>query len=164
MDDAFLFDAKLDLSRLRRLNGAGDIGGHRTQFGVGHKPLGTEDLSQFPHHRHHVGSGDATVELGFAISNFFRQVLGPDDIGARGLRFLGLVTLGEHSHLQSLARAMRQGHDTAHHLIGVFGIDAQVDGDVDGFVEFAVGGVLDDLDGFVDPVTGHGVDAFVSRR
>ena len=54
-----------------------------------------------------------------------------DFVGPGGLGRLGHVPLGEHDHPLRLADAVRQHDRAADDLIGLLGIDAQADGDLD---------------------------------
>ena len=59
------------------------------------------------------------------------QFLAADFIGAGRFGFLGLVAFGEHDHALRLADAVRQHDRAADHLIGLLGVDAQADRDLD---------------------------------
>ena len=78
------------------------------------------------------------------------EILGADDVGPRGLGFVGLGAAREHGDAQVAPGAVRQIDDAAHHLIGVFGIDAEIHRDLDGFVELGRGALLDELHRLVD--------------
>jgi len=91
---------------------------------------------------------DRQLEIHLAGLYLLGQVFGPDDIGARFLGLLRLVALGEDGDPNRLAGAVRQGDYTAHVLIGMARIDAQVHGDLDGLVEFRLGPLLDQLHRF----------------
>ena len=67
--------------------------------------------------------------------NLLDELLAPDDVGAGFLGFLLLLSAGNREHALGLAQAVRQHHRAAHHLVGVLGIDAQPQRQLDGLVE-----------------------------
>ena len=77
------------------------------------------------------------------------QILRADDVGARRLGFVRLGAAREDRDAQNAAGAVRQIDDAAHHLVGVFGVDAEIHGDLDGFVEFRLGALAHQLHGVV---------------
>src|SRR5262249_13040676 len=99
-------------------------------------------------------------EIDVAAINSFDQILGPDDIGARGARLIGLGAASKHRDSQGAPGAVRKRHDATNHLVGMARIDAEIHGDLDGFVEFRVGPVLDHLHGLIKGVELFPVDAF----
>ena len=58
---------------------------------------------------------------------------------AGGAGFSLLVALAEDGHTHGLAEAMGKGHSTADHLVGVLGVDAQTESDIDRFIKFSEG-------------------------
>ena len=162
MDDSGLLDPKLDLAALGRLDGRAHVVGDRAQFRVRHHAARAQDLAQPADHRHHVRGRDAAIEIQLARFNLFGEVLRPDQVGAGGLGFLGLIALGEDGDPHGLAGAVRQTDHAAHVLVGVARIDAQVHGDLDGFVELDGAALLDQLDRLLDRVGGGIVEAVVS--
>ena len=115
-----------------------------------HQPARTEHAPQRTDHAHHVGSGDAGVELGPAVLDLLGQLVAADFIGPGGLGLLGQVSLGEHDHPQRLADAVRQHDRAADQLIGLLGIDAQPHRDVDRLIELRVVELLEQGHGLVD--------------
>ena len=69
----------------------------------------------------------------------FGQIVGTDDVGAGVAGLLGGFARGEHGDADVLAGAFRQGDGAAHHLIGLAGVDAEADGDIDALVERRLG-------------------------
>ena len=55
------------------------------------------------------------------------------------------IAASEHQHADRLAKSVGKHHGSAHHLIGVLGIHAKIDGEFNGFVELGVVRLLDQL-------------------
>ena len=68
------------------------------------------------------------------------ELVGADDVGASGLSLAGLVALSEDSDADGLAGAVRQGDGAADVLVGLAGIDAEAEVNLDGLVELGGGG------------------------
>ena len=98
-----------------------DVGRHRAGTGRRHQAARTEHLTQRADELHHVGRGDAGVELGPAVFDLLGQVLLADFIGAGRLGLFGLVALGEHHDALLLADAVRQHDRAADDLVGLRG-------------------------------------------
>ena len=77
----------------------------------------------------------------------FCEVIGTDDVGTGGARFLDLVAPGEHRHAQGLAGAVRQIDGAADHLVGVARIDPEIERQLHRFVELRPGVGFDQADG-----------------
>ena len=86
------------------------------------------------------------------------EILGADDIGARRLGLVGLGAAREHRDAQDAAGAVGQVDDAAHHLVGVFGIDAEIEGEFDRLVEFGGGALFDQLHRFIELVELDAID------
>ena len=67
-------------------------------------------------------------------------------------RFVSLGPAREHRDAQRPPGAIRQVDDAAHHLVGVLGIDAEIDRKLHRLVEFGGGVGLDQLDGVLELV------------
>src|SRR5690606_13991815 len=109
-----------------------------------------KDFANTANQRHHVRSGDAAVELDLARLDGFHQVLSANDIGTSGTGFVSLGATSKDGNAHVLAGAVRQGDDTTDHLVGVARVNAQIHRDLDGFVKFRGGVVLDQLDSYLD--------------
>lgn len=171
MDDASLLDAVLDLAGLRLFDGVGDIEGHGADLGVRHEAAGAEHLTETTDDTHHVGRRNDRVEVHEAFLDLLREVGLTDDVGAGGLSFSLLLALGEDRDARGLARAVREHDGATDHLVGVLGVDAQVDGDIDGLIELRGDGrFLQQLERVGDEVTlvavhlGCGGLEFLSRH
>src|ERR1700724_3035106 len=109
--------------------------------------------------RHHVGGGDAAVEIDLTALHLLDQVLRADHVRTRRLGFLGLGAAREHADPQGAAGAVRQGHHAAHHLIGMARVDAEIDRHLDRLVQFRLGAFLDHLDGAGERIKLFAIDA-----
>src|SRR5271165_5179851 len=152
LDDARLLGAELDGAALRGADRLLHVHRHRADLGVRHEAARPQDFAQAPDERHHVGGGDAAVEVDLAALDLGDEVLRADDVGPRLARFVGFRPAREHRHAQRASRAVRQVDDAAHHLVGVLRIDAEVERKLDGLVELDVGVGLDELQGLVELV------------
>jgi hypothetical protein len=94
-------------------------------FGFGIRPRGPEHLAEPADAAHHVGRRHHGVEVHPAAEDLLDDVVAADEIGAGVAGFLLLVGAGDHQHPLALAEPVGQHHRAAHHLVGVFGIDAE---------------------------------------
>ncbi len=108
-------------------------------FGLGIRPRGPSTLPKRPTTRIMSGRGDDGVEVEPAALDLLGQLLAADEVGARLFGFADLLAAGEDQHAERLAQAVRQHDGAAHHLVGVLGIDAEAQGDLDGLVELGEG-------------------------
>src|ERR1700758_2011083 len=99
-------------------------------FGLGIKPRGPSTLPSFPAER--IMSG---VAIGPSFHDFLHDILAADEFGAGFLRFADFFAARDHQHAHGFSETVRQSYGSAHHLVGVFGIHAQIDGQFDRFVE-----------------------------
>ena len=63
------------------------------------------------------------------------EVVGADDVGTGGASGVGGLAGGEHGDADVLAGARRQGDGAADHLVGLAGVDAESEHDVEVLVE-----------------------------
>ena len=152
MDDASLFHPELDRAALGVFDRLSDVGCHRADPGVGHEAAGAQHLPEATYEGHHVRRGDHPVEFHEPALDALHQILGAHDVGPRRRGFGGLGVLGDDRDPDLTPGAGRQGHDAAHLLIGVTGIDAEIDGDLHALVELGGGVGLDQLDRILEPV------------
>ena len=91
------------------------------------------------------GTGKTARVAVFAVGDKAAEAeaAGADVVGSDGL--VGLVTGGEDDHTRGLAGAVRQVHRAAHHLVRLAGVHAKTDGDLDGRVLLALGGLPREL-------------------
>ena len=78
---------------------------------------------------------------------FVHHVVAAHDIGPGFLRLALLVAGGDHQHFLGLAEPVGQHHGAAHHLVGVLGIDAQAQVQLDGLIELGELDLLDQRNG-----------------
>jgi len=77
-------------------------------------------------------------------SMIFRDHVVPAHEFSAGFGGLALfIAASEHQHADRLAKSVGKHHGSAHHLIGVLGIHAKIDGEFNGFVELGVVRLLD---------------------
>src|SRR6266699_1716460 len=136
--DPRLVDTEFHFAGLYFLDRLGHFEGDRTGLGVGHQPARAEHLTQLSGGAHHVRRGDHRVVIRPAFHDFLHDFVPADEVRPGFLRFANLVTAGNHQHANALAESVGQTHGAAHDLVGVFRINAQIDGQLDGFVEFRV--------------------------
>ena len=129
-------------------------------FGFGIRPRGPSTLPSRPTSGIRSGVGDDAIEVDVAALHLLDQILGADDVGARGLGLVGLGAAREHRDAHRAAGAVRQVDDAAHHLVGVARIDAEIHRDLDGLVELRLGALLDHLHRVLERIELLAVDAF----
>jgi hypothetical protein len=100
------------------------------------------------------------IEIDRALLDDLDQILGTDNVSAGLPGFFGLVAAGEHGNPQGAAGAVWQIADAAHDLIGMLGIDAKIDGDLDRFIELRDSPLFDHLHSLLDRIELHRIDAF----
>ena len=81
--------------------------------------------------------------------DFGSEVVETDDVGTGSLSGFHIGTLREHSHANGLARAFRHHDSATDSLVGLAGIDAELDSYVNGFVKLGVGASLHSVKRFV---------------
>ena len=160
MDETGLLDAELDRAGLRVLDGLCHVWRDRTDFRVRHQAAGPEHLTETTDNGHHVWRCDDAVEVHEAALDFFHQVFGADEIGSGFLGFVSLGILCEHGDANVLAGARRKIDHTTDHLVCIFRVNAEVHGDLDGFVEFRFRVRLHQRDSFGDRVGLVGIHGF----
>ena len=89
------------------------------------------------------------------------QILGTDNIGSGGFGLVGFLALSQNGDTDGFARTVRQSTNAANHLIGMFRIDTEVDGNVDGFVKFGGSVGFDDFDSLFQRIGLRLVNCFV---
>ena len=157
MDDARLLDAELDGAALGVLDRLRDVRRHGADLWVRHQAAGAQHLTETPHQSHHVRRGDDAVEIHEAALDALHQIFRAHHIGAGGESFVSLARTGEHGDADVLAGACGQVADASDLLVSVARVDAQIDRDLDAFVELRLGVGLHRLHSLVEAVQLVGV-------
>ena len=144
---ACLSTRKLILPPLMSLTALVTSGGDGAGLRVRHQATRAEDAGDAADLGHLIGGRDRGVEVQEAALDPLDQVVAADLVGACGLGLLGLVADGEHGDAGGLTGAVRQVDGAAHHLVGLAGVDAEPDGDLDGRVLLLRRGLLGQLRG-----------------
>jgi hypothetical protein len=131
-------------------------------FGFGIRPRGPSTFTEASDHAHHVGGGDATVEIDLALLHLLGQVFAPDNVGTGFAGLIGLGAFGEHRDARGAAGAVGERNHAADHLVGMTRIDAQIHRDFDGLVEFRLCAALDQLHRLFQRILLLRIDAFAS--
>src|SRR6185437_590387 len=152
-------DAELDRAALGALHRTRDVHGHGADLRVRHHAARAEHLTETADQRHHVGSGDTAVEFDRAALHLLDQVLSTDDIGASGPGLIGLGATREHADAQGAAGAVRQADHATDQLVGMTGIDTEIDRSLNRLVELRLGALLHPLAGLIARIELLAVDA-----
>ena len=130
-----LVDPETDLAALDVGYRLGDVGGHRAGLRVGHQAARAEHSGDPADLGHLVRRGDRGVEIQEAPLDLCDQVVAADPVGAGRFRLGGLVAGSEDDDAGGLAGAVRQVDGATHHLVGLAGVNAQPERDLDRAVE-----------------------------
>ena len=95
LDDAGLLDAELHRAALGALDGIGDVHGHGTDLGIGHHAARAQHLTESADQRHHVGGGDAAVEVDLAAIDLLDSINREYDRRIRIMKDLRFVDSGK---------------------------------------------------------------------
>ncbi len=127
-------------------------------FGFGISPRGPSTLPSLPTAR--IMSGVATTaSKSMNPPWIFSTISSPPTMSApASWRFLLLLAAGDRQHALGLAEAVRQHDGAAHHLVGVLGIDAEPQRQLDGLVELRELDFLHERDRVFDRVGPIGGD------
>ena len=107
----------------------------RAGLRVRHQATRAEHAAELADLTHQVGRRDRDVEVEEAALDPLHEIVGADDVGARGLGLAGRVALGEHGDPRRSSRCRRQRHRAAEHLVGLAGVDPEPERDLDRLVE-----------------------------
>ncbi len=142
LDDAGLFDTEFHRAALGVLDGLGDVHRHRADLGVRHQVARAQYLTQATDDTHHVRGGDAAVEVDLAGRDFGGEFLGTHQVGASLLGLFRLGALGEHRDAEQAAVPDGSRGTTPRTIWSAARIDAEIDGEFDGFIELGAGAPL----------------------
>ena len=144
MDDVGLVKTVFDLTCLGFLDRTGNVGGNGACLGRRHKSLGAEHLTETADHTHHIGAGDNDVEVEpVFFCDLVDVLLIADVIGTGVESSLDLVALCENKGADGLTGTVGKYHGAADLLVGMTGVNAQTDVDLDGLIEFCLGGLAE---------------------
>src|SRR5262249_38220826 len=158
VDDPGLLGPVLDLAALGGLHGLGDVSRNRAELRVWHQSARAQHFAEPADDTHHVGGRDRTIELYLATLHLLCKVFSPNNIRAGGLRLLGARALREDGDPERLPGAARQHDGAAQVLLGLLGIDVEVQRDLDGLVELRRRPRLHELHGIGKRVIGLGIE------
>src|SRR5712691_103649 len=158
VDDGGLVHAEFHAATLCVAHGLRDIERHGPRLGVRHQTARTQHAAELADLAHQIRRRHGDVEFHPATLDPFREILGADDVRARGLRLARLVALRERDHPHGLAGAVGEHGRAAHHLIGVLGIDAHPHVQLDRRIELRLAGLLDELHALFGRVFAKAVD------
>ena len=138
MHNAGFIDAELHFAGFHFLDGFGHFKSDRAGLGIRHQAARAEHFAKFSGGAHHVRRGDHGIVIGPAFHDFLHDVIAADKLRAGFLCFADFFAAGDHQHAHRFAKPVGQAHGSAHNLVGVLGIHAQIDGQLHGFVELGV--------------------------
>ena len=125
MHNTGLFSAILISPVFAALTAAATSGVTVPSLGFGIRPRGPSTLPSRPTTPIMSGLAITRSKLDSPLDGL-GQILGANQIGTRRLGFIGLGVTGKDSHTHGLARAVRHGNHTAHHLVGMARVDTQI--------------------------------------
>ena len=88
--------------------------------------------------------GERDLEVQEATFDLLDEVVGTDCVGARLLGDPRRFAFGEDEHALALAEAVREHDRAAQLLVGVTGVEAGADVQLDGLVELGESGLFDE--------------------
>ena len=122
------------------------FGRHGAGLRVGHEAAGAEHLAETTDLAHELGGRDRRVERGVAAGDLLDELGAADLVSAGCDGGLGGGAGREHDDAGGLAGAVREDDGAAHHLVGLAGVDAELQRDLDGRVELRRTGLLRERD------------------
>jgi hypothetical protein len=85
---------------------------------------------------HHVWGSDGEIEVHFTRFDALGEIIGSDEVCARGPGLIGSGARSKHGHADITTGTRWQRNCSAHHLIGFARVDAESNGDLNGLIEF----------------------------
>ena len=159
MHVAVAIGAVLDLAALEVGDGLGHIGGDGPGLWVWHQTTRPEDPTKLAHLGHQVRGGNGDVKVQTSTLHLGQQIIGTNQIGARGTSLVGCLASGEDRHANIGAGTRGQAHGATDHLVGLAGINAQADHQLDGFVKVGRRQGAHQFDGLSRAMEGLSVEA-----
>src|SRR3954469_18078431 len=133
----------LELACLGLAHGLRHVEGDGARLRVRHQAARAEDPAEPADVPHLVGGRDRDVEVGEALLDALREVGRAHDVGARLLRLLRLLALGEDGDAGLAAGAMREHERAAELLVRVADVEPEVHVHLDRLVELRRRRILD---------------------
>ena len=139
MYDTGLVDLEVDLTRLHFANSLGNVHRYRTALGVRHETTGTQHTAESTDLTHDSGHRDDHVDVGPAALNFVDIFVETYIVCAGFLSSCLLIGSAEAKHAYRLTGTVRKGNDAAYHLVGLTGVNAETNVDIQRSVELGRG-------------------------
>jgi len=135
MDVAALVHLEFDTTGFDFPNRLGGVFRHGASLRIGHETTRPEDFAELTHLTHGGGSRHGHVEIIPALVALLDHVVVANVLRTgRFGRFSGSA-LGEDEDANDLAAAVRERDGAADHLVGLLGIDPELKGQINGFVD-----------------------------
>src|SRR5436305_7743004 len=126
MQECRLIDSELNATGLHILNGSGQVKCDCPGFGAGHQAAWAKLLTESTNLTHHIGCCYGDVEIEPAAFNLLDQVIKTNKVRSSRLRLVGFLALGENQYPHLFAGTGGQHRYSAHHLVSVARIDAEL--------------------------------------
>ena len=144
MQECRLINSELNATGLHILNGSGQVKCDCPGFGAGHQAAWAKLLTKSTNLTHHIGCCYGDVEIEPAAFNLLDQVIKTNKIRSSCLCLVGFLTLGEYQYLHLFTSAGGQHRYSAHHLVSVARIDAELHMNFDSRIKFYVANLLEE--------------------
>ncbi len=135
-----LIELELDATALHSLTALAVSSVTVPVLGIRHQPARPEHAAQLADFGHGFRRRNGDVEILETFGDFLDQVFKPDEFRTGGLGGFGGGTLGEYQNADILARASGKRDGAADHLVALFRINAQFEGEIDCLVALGGGG------------------------
>src|SRR5713226_6220307 len=132
------------------LDRPGNLESHRAGLRVGHQAARAEHFAELSGGAHHVRRGDYRVVICPAFHDFLHDFIAADEIRPSFLRFANFFTARNHQHTHGFAESIGQTHGAADDLVGMLRVYAQINCQLDSFVELGMMRFLQHLGGFAE--------------
>src|SRR5574343_72492 len=152
VDDTSLVGTVLNLTGFSVFHGFSNVRGNSANFRVRHQATRAQDLTQLTNDTHRIRGSNNNVEVQVAGFNLLGQVVETDNFSTGSLGSFGVGALSKYSNAYGFTGTARQNHGTTYNLVGVPRINAQIHGDVDGFVKFCSSSRFNHVQRFVNAV------------
>src|SRR5262245_13741588 len=133
-------------------DGRPDVVGDGARLGVRHEATGPEHAAELAELGHLVGRGDQDVEVHLTGLDLGGEVVRAHEVGAGVASGDGGFAFGEHRDPDIGTGTGRQGDRAPEGLVGLAGIDAEADHELDGLVEARRAERLHEVDALTERV------------